>query len=168
MVKVGTTTKETYKEQICVSKHLLYRKAKILNMYNSTEHLMFKSTVKIVWRPASPSVGHFRLNSKWGFIHALFVQNKAQIQQILGNLKHRRETFREFWAQRWFWWFHVVSFQILWNAPRCECMITAMYRWVTLVTLVKRMKNTSLSPSAGWRHLPDKTSVFFPPFSSLI
>lgn len=60
--------------------------------------MMFKSTVKIVWRPASPSVGHFRLNSEGGFVHALFVQNKAQIQQILGNLKHRRKTFRDICA----------------------------------------------------------------------
>lgn len=57
---------------------------------------MCKSTVKKVWRPDSPSVGHFRLNSERGFIHALFIQNKAQIQQILGYLKHRRKKFREF------------------------------------------------------------------------
>lgn len=57
---------------------------------------MCKLTVKIVWRPDSPSVGHFRFNSERGFIHALFIQNKAQIQQILGYLKHKRKEFREF------------------------------------------------------------------------
>lgn len=28
---------KTHKEQICVNKHLLYRRANILNMYNCTE-----------------------------------------------------------------------------------------------------------------------------------
>lgn len=38
MVKVGMTTqKKTHKEQICVNKHLLYRRANILTMYNCTE-----------------------------------------------------------------------------------------------------------------------------------
>lgn len=38
MVEVGMTTKKTHKEeQICVNKHLLYRRANILTMYNCTE-----------------------------------------------------------------------------------------------------------------------------------
>lgn len=77
---------------------------------------MCKLTVKIVWRPDSPSVGHFRLNSERGFIHALFIQNKAQIQQILGYLKHKRakleDVSRFTRTRRWLLW-----------------LLKSLYRW---------------------------------------
>ena len=87
-----------YTERFRVNKHLMYRRANIWNMYNYTKWDVWcgKLWEEKMRRPTSPSVGHFRLNSEWGFIHAFFIQSKAIVQQILRYLKHEKKSLGNF------------------------------------------------------------------------